>query len=335
MDDITQLEENKVALQAAKEEAESANRTKSLFLANMSHEIRTPMNAVLGFTELLKRGYAHSPEDSTRYLETISLSGQHLLQLINDILDLSKVEAGHIEVERIECRVHQVAQETIRVLGVKAREAGIALALEIDGDVPETIQSDPVRLRQILTNVIGNAMKFTAHGGVTVRLRALARAQPPLYAVAITDTGIGIPADKLEAIFDAFVQADSSVTRRFGGTGLGLSISRGLAQALGGDIVAASTPGVGSTFTVTLATGAVDGVRWLTPEQALATSANRVANASGRWQFSPRDVLVVDDGVENRELLRALLSEQGLTIDEAENGNRRSTWPRATAMRSF
>jgi PAS domain S-box-containing protein len=318
LEDITLLQQKERELLLARDEAQSANRAKSDFLANMSHEIRTPMNAILGFTDLLKRGYHRSDAEVNKYLNTIHSSGRHLLDLINDILDLSKVEAGRMEVERIDMAPHKIAAEVVRILHVKAEEKGIYLDFKAVGPIPARISSDPARVRQIITNLIGNALKFTEKGGVTLTLRLDG---PDRYAMDIADTGIGIPADKLDAIFDPFVQAESSTTRRFGGTGLGLAISRRFARALGGDITIASKYGEGSVFTVILDSGPLDGVEMLDPEvvRAQAEEMGKV-EANVRWRFQPKTVLVVDDGPENRELVRLVLDEAGLKVIEAENG---------------
>ncbi len=316
LEDVTLLQQSQVELRQAKDEAEAANRAKSDFLAHMSHEIRTPMNAILGFTELLKRGYSKSERESSRYLDTIHSSGRHLLTLINDILDLSKVEAGHIEIEAGACQPHLVAQQVIAELSVKAREKGISLLFVPQGSLPETIHSDTGRMRQILLNLVGNAIKFTDQGEVRVVLRCSGRQ----YAVEVRDTGIGIPADRIEDMFEPFTQADASITRRFGGTGLGLAISRRLARALGGDITAASSPGQGSVLVFTCETGPLQGVDLLAPAQVLAArDAGAVAPAT-RWRIPASRVLVVDDGAENRELLSLVLAEQGLWVEEAQNG---------------
>jgi len=259
--------------------------------------------------------------DARRHLETIRSSGQHLLELINDILDLSKVEAGHLEVERIDCEPHRIAQEVIRILGVRARDKGIGIAFRADTPLPAKIRSDPSRLRQVITNLVGNAIKFTEQGGVTVAMRCVTAEGRTRLCIDVTDTGIGIPADKLSSIFEAFVQADSSVTRRFGGTGLGLSISRKLALAMGGDIIVTSTPGAGSTFSVQLDPGPLEGVPMLPIEAAMRDDGPVERRDEERWTFPTGSrVLVVDDGPENRELVRLVLEETGILVEEAENG---------------
>ena len=320
LEDVTQLEENKIELGIAKERAEAANRAKSDFLANMSHDIRTPMNAILGFTDLLRRGFGKNQDDARRYLETIYSSGKHLLDLINDILDLSKVEAGALEVEQIACAPHLLIHEVVTALGVKAREKDITLEFKTEGMVPATIQSDPTCLRRIITNLVGNAVKFTEHGSVSVTLRLIKSDGEPQIAIDVSDTGIGIPSERLDSMFDPFSQADSSVTRRFGGTGLGLTISRRMARAMGGDITANSEIGKGSTFTVTVNTGALSGATMLSPSDVIAASAGSEADEQTRWRFPPARLLVVDDAQENRELLSLLLGDSGLQVDEAENG---------------
>jgi len=237
--------ENITELERSKSDAEDANRAKSEFLANMSHEIRTPMNAILGFTDWLQRGMATTAEEQQEYLSTIHSSGTHLLSLINDILDLSKIEAGKLEIDKVDASPHALVHEVANILSVRAKDKGIELETEFENPHPANIKTDDVRLRQVITNLVGNAIKFTSEGGVTIRSKFIeGRQGNDRLKLSILDTGIGMDEAQLKKIFDPFVQADASVTRKFGGTGLGLSISKRIVTALGGEIEVSSESAV-------------------------------------------------------------------------------------------
>ncbi|MDA1166073.1 MAG: response regulator [Planctomycetota bacterium] len=320
-EDVTELESQKLQLAESRASAEAANQAKSAFLANMSHEIRTPMNAILGFAEVLRRGMYDSPEQQAEYLETIHSSGQHLLRLINDILDLSKVEAGRLEVERIACCPHQLLLEVVTVLKVKADEKQLRMECLTPGGLPEVIETDPGRLRQILTNLIGNSLKFTETGGVSVVAKMLCGTKTRLQ-IDIIDTGVGISEEARQRIFDPFSQADTSITRRFGGTGLGLTISKRFAESLGGDLTVSSIPGKGSTFTVVIDAGEIDEaarVLDISRFEAEARQASQIERGK-RFRFGASRILLVDDGEANRQLIRLVLQRHGLLVETAVNG---------------
>ncbi len=318
LEDITELENTRAQLVTAKESAESANEAKSSFLANMSHEIRTPMNAILGFTDILRRGMANNPSDRRRHLETIHSSGTHLLNLINDILDLSKVESGRLEVEQLRFNPLEIVQEVAKVLRVRADEKNITLQVKSIGSIPIGIESDPGRLRQIVTNLIGNAIKFTDQGGVTVEAEMIDESTTPRLLIRIIDSGIGMNEQALEKIFSPFAQADSSVTRKYGGTGLGLAISRRFATALGGNITVQSSPGEGSVFTLSIMTGDIDEVQRIDWNDDVDLHSSDTCSVD--FRLPACSVLVVEDGEENRELITLVLEQAGVEIDTAENG---------------
>lgn len=250
--------ERTMELERACEVAEQASRTKSEFLANMSHEIRTPLNAILGFADLLKRGWNQNEAEREDMLRTIHYSGRHLLGLINDILDISKIESGRMEVDVRPESPHKLLSETVSLMRVPFREKGLSLEYHWISDVPEVVFTDGPRVRQIVVNLLSNALKFTSNGGVEIIVRVDKPGRKYVLIIEVVDSGIGIDQAKLAAIFDPFVQADSSVTRHYGGTGLGLAISRRLARLLGGDLTVESRMGEGSTFRLTVAAGDLD-----------------------------------------------------------------------------
>ncbi len=314
-------ERHKLAMQEECLATEAANRAKSQFLANMSHEIRTPLNAILGFTELLRRGADNGDEAERRdYIDTIHSSGEHLLELINDILDLSKIEAGRLEVECVRCSPHEIVAAVISLLRVRAQERKLDIRCEWPDKVPATIQSDPSRLRQLLMNLVGNAIKFTESGSVRVVIRMAGTPETPQICFDVIDTGVGIAPEKMEVIFDAFSQADSSITREFGGTGLGLAISRRIAMALGGELTARSVPGQGSTFTATIDAGSLEGVPLLDRPPADGLAASRPSPDETAIVLPPARILLVDDGSTNRKLISLVLRKAGADVVTAENG---------------
>jgi signal transduction histidine kinase/DNA-binding NarL/FixJ family response regulator len=310
-----ELEEVNREMGTAKAAAEDANAAKSAFLANMSHEIRTPLNGILGFTDVL---LADSPLPAVQrdHLQTIHDCGRHLLTLINDVLDLSKIDSGQIDVERTACSPHQIIAETVSIMRVRAQERGLHLEYFWKSEIPETIQTDPMRVRQILMNLIGNAVKFTEVGSVQVAARLVTDERPKLV-IDIIDTGVGIAPESMERVFEPFVQADNSITRRFGGTGLGLAISRRLAEALNGSLTAESTPGRGSIFTLTVETGPLGDVRLQRGTASDIVVATRPAT-TGRLPACR--VLLVEDGVTNRKLVSLVLERAGAKVQTAENG---------------
>lgn len=327
-EDITLIEENKVALAKARDAAENANAAKSDFLANMSHEIRTPLNAVLGFTDVLRRGLVSSGDEAVDHLNMIHRSGAHLLELINDILDLSKIESGHLQTETIDTSLDDIVTDVANTLKVKADEQNLALKVDFRTAIPRTIQSDPTRLRQVITNLVGNAIKFTESGSVSIVTSLLKtpsnslEGYDPIVRVDIIDTGIGMTPDQQAKIFDSFVQADSSTTRKFGGTGLGLSISRRLAEAMGGSLTVHSEVGIGSTFRVELPTSIASLQDMVSPEELARLAQEKSAGAvnSELLRLPAKRVLVVDDGEANRRLIELVLKRAGATVMSAENG---------------
>jgi PAS domain S-box-containing protein len=311
-------------LEESRQRAESATKSKSEFLANMSHEIRTPMTAIMGFAELLLDASTPASERRAHVL-TIRRNGEHLLTLINDILDLSKVEAGRIELERIEFAPADVLEDVRALMKAKLQEKRLALGIDFETRIPRLIRSDPVRLRQILVNLLGNAIKFTELGGIRVvagYLPAREECEPRFY-VRVIDSGIGMTEEQVGRLFQPFVQADSSTTRRFGGTGLGLTIARRLAQMMGGDILVESQPGRGSSFTVEIALreGAEPELYDPRAERRAEQAPHETRGTDARAaDLHGMRILLAEDGRDNQRLISIVLERVGADVELAENG---------------
>jgi len=294
-----------------REEAEAANQSKSDFLARMSHELRTPLNSVIGFANvMLKNKDGHLTESDVTYLNRIQSNGRHLLSLINQILDVAKIESGRIELLIEPVDIAALVREVVAQFEPQAREMSLRLAAEVPDDLAP-FNTDNEKLRQVLINLIGNAMKFTTRGGVTVVVEAR---HGTIVSIAVRDTGIGIPKDRLNEVFEAFEQAENTTSRKFGGTGLGLSISKSLAQLLGLELVVDSEVGVGTTFTLWFPARSLP----LTPPSGIRT--NNIAGEVDYHALRDCLVLIVDDDADSRTLLGQHLEELGCRVMAATNG---------------
>ena len=313
--------ERQAGLEQGMADAQEASRAKSEFLANMSHEIRTPMTAIIGYADLLLDPET-TPTERLTHIQTIRRNGEHLLGILNDILDLSKIEAGKMTVEQVRCSPSMIIVDVASLMRVRAKEKGLFFEVHYQTPIPETIQSDPTRIRQVLMNLVGNAIKFTASGGI----RILARCEnvdsaSPTLTLEVVDTGIGLSEPQVAQLFQPFVQADTSTTRKFGGTGLGLAICRRLAHILGGDISIDSSPGRGSSFQLTIAAGSLHGVKMFEelheagiPETGVALTNDQAIEALSC------NVLLAEDGLDNQLLISTHLTRAGARVTIAENG---------------
>ena len=286
-------------MREARNLAERVARARSAFLANMSHEIRTPMNAVLGFVELILD--TELSTEQRRALELVRSSSEALLMILNDILDYSKIEAEHLELETIPFDVSKVVHATASLLAVRAREKHLELLAEVSADVPRALRGDPTRLRQVLMNLIGNAIKFTEQGEVVISVSAAATGGTAKVTFAVRDTGIGIAAEHTSSVFKEFTQADSTMTRRYGGTGLGLAISQRLVRLMGGELAVTSEVGRGSEFSFSL---------------TLPVETAPPLRTTGLAALGGRRMLIVDDNQTNRRILREMLAAEGIKVDE-------------------
>jgi PAS domain S-box-containing protein len=316
--DITERRRTELELKEVKLAAEAANRAKSQFLANMSHEIRTPMTAIMGFADMILHS-KQTDDERAECVRVIRRNGTHLLELINGILDLSKIEEGLMTVEAIPCDVMALLADIAEVVRARATEKGLDFKLIATCPIPRIIRTDPLRLRQILVNLLDNAIKFTPAGTVTMTMCTDGSAPTHMLRIEVIDCGIGMLSEQIERLFRPFAQADGSITRKFGGTGLGLTISRQLARLLGGDIEVKSTFGVGSTFILRVDGGSFAGVEMLTE---LSESKLPSATPADKWQNVSLHgrILLAEDGLDNQRLLGTHLRTCGAEVVVAGNG---------------
>ena len=305
----------------AMERAEAASQAKSEFLANMSHEIRTPMTAILGFTDLLREDshQGFSQENRLRTIDTITRASMHLMTVINDILDLSKIEAGKMTVESIDTHLVRVLQEVASLMRPRAIDKGLKLAVELQNPIPERIVGDPTRLRQILMNLIGNAIKFTEVGHVNIVVRTESEEQRVRLVFDVEDTGTGMSPGQVANLFTPFSQADTTVTRKYGGTGLGLTICRRLAEMMGGTVeIVRTAPGEGACFRLTLPLQPVTGTAMVDNLDIVRPTVSREVRES-EIKLNGK-ILLAEDGFDNQRLIAFHLRKAGAVVDIAENG---------------
>lgn len=301
-------------LETSRKEAVEANRAKSDFLANMSHEIRTPLGAVLGFAELLMDAGVSDREKQV-YSTAIKRNGQMLSALIDDILDLAKVESGRIEIEKIEFSLPELFSEIVTALEPKASKKGLPIIVQKSSEAPDFVVADPIRLKQILVNIIGNSIKFTSHGSITVRVKAEGEPTSPLLKIEVEDTGIGISPKQTARLFEPFTQADTSTTRRYGGTGLGLVLSQKLARAMGGDLqLKWSIPGGGTCFEISVSVMATQ-MKKAEPQREPARDF-----IPEHLPLGGSRILLVDDSLDNQLLISRILRLLGAEVELANDG---------------
>ncbi|QDT43510.1 Autoinducer 2 sensor kinase/phosphatase LuxQ [Gimesia alba] len=320
-----ELKRKDYELKAAQKNVVRANQAKSEFLANMSHEIRTPMTAILGYAEILKENPV--APDNVELIEIIQNNGTHLLQVINDILDISKIEMGDFEILKVNCSPKVVLQDVIDAFRMKAAEKGLSIHTKCQDSIPELIQTDPLRLKQVLWNLVSNAVKFTETGRIDIEVRVFSQSQNDrVLQYIVSDTGIGIPAEKVKHIFEPFAQADSSTSRNYGGTGLGLTLSHKLVRLLGGNLSVQSIVDQGSVFCVALNVGEsvqttlkkTQNHRFNLGDSVRQDSHDRQINKTRR-EHKGR-VLLVDDTKEIRKLFSFMLNKMGIAVMTASNG---------------